>query len=304
MPSRYESISADKLHCLWPARALLGEGPLWSEREQALYWTDILGRKLHRYTPESGEQRTWPFDEFICTVAERELRGREGNLIVTLHSGFAFFDTETATLTPLHDPEPTLESNRFNDGKVDPRGRLWAGTMDIACKAPTGSLYRFDTQRNCVRWESGYAVSNGPVWSLDGATMYHNDTVNGGVYAYDFDAETGEASNRRLFLQIDPVNGYPDGMTVDAQGGLWIAHFSGARVVRFLADGSIDRRIDLPTSDVTSCTFGGPGLRTLFITTSTAELSEEQRAKQPLAGSLFACEPEGLHGVPARKYGG
>lgn len=300
MPSRYESMPAEKLRCLVPAGALLGESPLWSEREQALYWTDIFGCTLHRYTPETGAQHSWPFDEFICAVAER----KSGGLIVTLRSGFAFFDTQTVSLTHLHDPEPGLDNNRFNDGKVDPGGRFWAGTMDIACKAPTGSLYRFDTQRNCVRWESGYAVSNGPAWSVDGATMYHNDTSNGCVYAYDFDVASGEASNRRLFVQIDPVNGYPDGMTVDAQGGLWIAHFSGARVVRFLADGKIERRIDLPTSDVTSCTFGGPGLRTLFITTSTAELSAVQRAKQPLAGGLFACEPEGLHGLPPKLFGG
>jgi xylono-1,5-lactonase len=296
--------SKSSVRCIWPLSARLGEGPLWSEREQALYWTDILGCQLHRYTPESGERRSWVFHEYICAVAERKRADDAGSLIVTLKSGFAYFDTVHSALTRLHDPEPDLPGNRFNDGKVDAGGRFWAGTMDFDCEKPTGSLYRFDADGTCTHIEGGYAVSNGPAWSLDGRTMYHNDTAAGRVYAYDFDVRTGGLANRRLFLQIDESDGYPDGMTTDAQGGLWIAHFGGGKAVRFLADGTAERCIELPVSNVTSCTFGERGLRTLFITTATHKLDEAARQQQPLAGGLFSIEIPGIHGLPANRFAG
>jgi len=292
------------VRCIWPVASRLGEGPLWSQREQALYWTDILGCQLHRYTPESDESHSWVFHEYICAVAERERADSAGALIVTLRSGFAFFDTVHSTLTRLHDPEPELPGNRFNDGKVDACGRFWAGTMDFNCQEPTGSLYRFDADLSCTRVEGGYAVSNGPAWSLDGRTMYHNDTAACRVYAYDFDAKTGVVANRRLFLQLEASDGYPDGMTTDAQGGLWVAYFGGGKVVRYLADGTPERSIELPVSDVTSCTFGGRGLRTLFITTAMEGLDEVALERQPLAGGLFSIEMQDIHGLPANRFAG
>jgi sugar lactone lactonase YvrE len=134
--------------------------------------------------------------------------------------------------------------------------------------------------------------------------MYHNDTAIGRVYAYDFDVRTGGPANRRLFVQIDADDGYPDGMTTDAQGGLWIARFGGGKVVRYLADGTAERSIELPVSNVTSCTFGGRGLRTLFITTATHKLDEAARLQQPLAGGLFSIEIQGIHGLPANRFAG
>jgi xylono-1,5-lactonase len=286
--------------CVLPERARLGEGPLWSGREQALYWVDILGQQVHRYAPASNVYRHWRFDDYVGAVAERE----RGGLIMTLRAGFAFFDPASGVLEHLENPEPGLAQNRFNDGKVDPLGRFWAGTMDYHGEKPTGSLYRFDPDLSCTRIESGYAVSNGPVWSIDGRTMYHNDTALRRVYAYDFDLESGAVANRRLFLEFQTGDGFPDGMTVDAQGGLWIAHYGAGKVTRFLADGTVDRVVRVPTTNVTSCAFGGYELRTLFITTALEGLSVEQRENEPLAGALFACEPAGVSGLPAERFKG
>lgn len=283
--------------CVWDAHAELGEGPLWSMKEQALYWVDILGRHLYRYS-SSEPQRTWDFDDEISAVAER---ADTAGLIVTLRSGFAFFDPETGELERLVHPEPHLKANRFNDGKCDRRGRFWAGTMDFNGKQPTGSLYRLEHDLSHQRMETGYAVTNGPAWSADYKTMYFNDSVNGHVYAFDFDIETGELRNKRLFLAFPKEEGVPDGMTTDAEGGLWIAHWGASKVTRHDAQGNVLQAVPLPCSHVTSCAFGGPGLTTMFITTASTGLSDEQRQREPLAGGLFAVDP-GVVGVPANVF--
>lgn len=285
--------------CVWDAGAALGEGPLWSATQQALYWTDILGRRLHRYSFHEP-RRTWEFGEEISAVAERA----DGDgLIVTLRSGFAFFDPATGKLDPLVRPEADLPANRFNDGKCDNRGRFWAGTMDFGCKEPTGSLYRLDPELACTRLETGYAVTNGPAWDADYQTMYFNDSVNGRVYAFDFDADAGTLSNKRLFLQFSEAEGSPDGMTTDAEGGLWIAHWGASKVTRHDPQGKVLHTVTLPCSQVTSCVFGGPNFSTLFITTAANGLSEKQKAAEPLAGGLFAVDP-GVKGKPANLFRG
>lgn len=284
--------------CLWNAGATLGEGTRWSVREQALYWVDILGRQLHRLRPADGERRSWSFDEEISALAER----RDGpGLIVTLRRGFAWFDGERSTY--LHRPAQEPAGNRFNDGGCDAQGRFWGGTMDFDCVAPTGMLYRYDGTQ-CVRHELGFAVTNGPAWSLDGRTMWANDTVNGTVYAWDFDAASGALSRQRAWLRFAPGDGLPDGMTVDAAGRLWIAHWGGA-CVSCHDPASADElaRVALPTSHITNCAFGGPDLKTLFVSSATFELSERQRAAEPLAGGLFAV-PMDVAGRPAAMFAG
>ena len=274
--------------CVWPAGATLGEGTLWSPGEGVLYWVDILGRELYRYTPSTGEQARWSFDEEISSLAERR---HAPGLTVTLRSGFAHFDPASGALTRLHDPEADQPGNRFNDGKCDAAGRYWAGTMDFDATRPSGSLYRFDSDGACQRVDSGYAVSNGPTWSADGRTLYFNDTVNQQVNAFDFDVETGTVSNKRPWLKLARGDGYPDGMTTDAAGRLWICHWGGACVTcHDPVSGAELARIGLPTAHITNVAFGGPDLRTLFITSARYELSAEQLAEQPLAGSLFAVE--------------
>jgi xylono-1,5-lactonase len=289
--------------CIQAAGASLGEGLMWSVREQALYWVDILEKRLFRLDPATGEQDQWRFDEEISALAERE---NAPGLIVTLRRGFAFFDPADAKAGPqwLHRPEPALLTNRFNDGKCDARGRFWGGTMDFDCVAPSGALYRFDPDGQCTQHDSGFAVTNGPTWSLDGRTMYFNDTAQGGIHAYDFDPEQGTLAHRRLWLRFGRRDGLPDGMTTDAAGRLWIAHWAGSCVsCHHPLSGEELGRIALPVSQVTNCTFGGPDLRTLYITSARTGLDPTRLAAEPLAGGLFAVEVDSP-GLPAFRFGG
>ncbi|WP_292933710.1 SMP-30/gluconolactonase/LRE family protein [Noviherbaspirillum sp.] len=285
--------------CVWNAHAELGEGPLWSVREQSLYWVDILSHRLHRYSTKEG-QRTWQFDQEISAVAER---AAEDGLIITQRHRFATFNPNTETLTPLLDVEAELPANRFNDGKCDRLGRFWAGTMDFAARQPTGSLYCLTPDLICVRMDSGYIVTNGPAWSADGRTLYHNDSVNGRVFAFDCDPESGALSNKRLFLQFGGEEGSPDGMTTDAEGSLWIAHWGAGKLTCHDPAGKVLRSIELPCSQVSSCAFGGSELRTLYITTAATGLSPQQREREPLAGGLFALDMD-VAGVPANFFRG
>jgi xylono-1,5-lactonase len=285
--------------CVWDAHAQLGEGPLWSVREQALYWVDILGHRLHRYSLTEG-QRTWQFDQEISALAER---AGNGGLIVTRRHGFAAFDPVTGELRHLADIEAHIPGNRFNDGKCDKFGRFWAGTMDFDGKKATGSLYRLSPDLSFEPVDADYIVTNGPTWSGDHKTLYHNDSVNGRVYAFDFEPETGKVSNKRLFLQFAKEDGSPDGMTTDAEGRLWIAHWGARKVTRHDAEGRVLCTIELPCSQVTSCTFGGPDLRTLYITTAAVGLPPEQLNREPLAGGLFAIDLD-IAGMPAYAFKG
>ncbi len=284
--------------CVWPAGALLGEGAFWDERDRAVYWVDIKAPAVHRYTPASGEKRSWAMPEMIGCIARRA----SGGFVAAFKSGFAFLDLDSGKIEPIGNPEPDLPDNRFNDGNCDALGRFWAGTMDDGLKQPTGWLYRLDASRRWVKTDGGYICTNGPAFAGDGRTMYHTDTVGRTIHAFDLNVQ-GLPVRKRAHIRFTESDGFPDGMTVDAEGCLWVAHWGGWRVTRFRGDGSVDRAIRLPVAQVTRPAFGGPGLATLYITTASIELMPEELAKQPLAGGLFACDA-GAHGLPAGRFAG
>ncbi len=288
-------------HCVWDAGATLGEGTLWSVSHQSLFWVDILGKRLHRYTPAANARHSWQFDEEISAVAERM---HAPELLITLRRGFAYFNTKSGSVQHLHQPEPERSGNRFNDGKCDAKGRFWGGTMDFECQQPTGALYRYDAQGVCTRMADGYAVTNGPTWSQDGKTLYFNDTVKARIHAFDFDPDTGEISNQRVWLELSQGDGFPDGMTTDADGLIWIAHWGAGCVTCHHPTSAAElARICLPTRHITNCTFGGEDLKTLFITSACFGLTTEQRTAEPLAGGLFCVAME-RPGLAANTFAG
>lgn len=285
---------------LLDTRALLGEGPSWDEESNRLYWVDIEGRAVHIYDPLTGTDRQIEVGQMAGCVVTRQ----KGGVILTLQRGFYSLNLETEELHPIVDPEAELPENRFNDGKCDSHGRLWAGTTRISHDQPSGSLYCLDTDLSCHRRISDVWISNGIAWSGDDRTMYFIDSPTGRVDAFDFDAETGGIANRRTVIEVPAGMGSPDGMTIDEEGMLWIALWDGWRVARWdPRTGTQLGEIRLPVARPTSCVFGGPGLDQLYITTARTRLPAEALANQPLAGGLFNCRP-GVRGLPTQRFNG
>jgi len=285
-----------EMRCIADVKAVLGEGPVWVEREQALYWVDIPRRRLFRWA-EGEDVRTIEPGTHICSLVAR----RSGGFVGAGYDGFLAIDLETG-IEPLGNPERELAGNRFNDGKVDREGRFWAGTMDRSEREASGSLYRLDPDLSWSRIDGGYRVTNGPAFSLDGRTMYHTDSALQQVYAFDLD-ERGVASNRRAFLRFGAGEGYPDGMTVDAEDCLWIAFWDGWCVRRFSPGGERLAEIAVPAQRPTSCAFGGADLDRLFITSARRGLTHEQLSTQPNAGGVFMTMP-GVKGVAETPFAG
>ncbi|GJM43146.1 MAG: gluconolactonase [Ardenticatenaceae bacterium] len=287
-----------KLQCVWEIQATLGEGPLWVPREGAVYWVDILSKQLHRYGLADGSKRTWTFETAITSLSERQ----DGGFVGTIPDGFAFLDLESGAIEPIALPEIEKLDNRFNDGKVDANGRYWAGSMDNEGKAASGSLYRLDGDLSLHKMDTDYFITNGPTFSVDGKTLYHTDSIKRTVYAFDFH-EDGSISNKRTFVQLKPAEGAPDGMTVDSEDCIWLCHFGGARITRFSPQGGVLEVVPMPVPNITSCTFAGPNLDTLYITTARLLQSEAAMRQYPLAGSLFAYQP-GVTGLPTPLFAG
>lgn len=285
--------------CVWAAGALLGEGSMWSARDNAVYWVDIKSQFLHRVSLADESRNSWPMPERIGWVIER--RDQPG-FVAGFKSGFAFLTLDPVMIMPIGNPDAGHPGNRLNDAKADLQGRIWAGSMDDEEVAASGSLFRLSPDLKWQTLDSGYRVANGPAFSADGRRMFHTDSALRRIYVFDVSAG-GAISNKRLFLQIEAGQGSPDGMTTDAQDHLWVAHWGGSRVSRFRPDGSFDRAIALPASQVTSCVFAGEKLDRLFVTSAAIGLSEAQLAAEPLAGSLFEVDP-GCTGLPTRQFGG
>jgi sugar lactone lactonase YvrE len=283
------------------ARATLGEGAIWDCRNSVLYWVDILEKKLFVLDPATNHNRAIEVGQFIGTVVPRA----SGGVMLALHHGFAHLDLETEKITPLARPESHLPDNRFNDGKCDPAGRFWAGTLSLLGKKNAGALYRLDTDLTVHRMLDGVTTSNGITWSLDARTLYYIDTPTRCVDAFDYDLETGDIANRRPVITIPETDGYPDGMTVDAEGMLWVAHWGGGRVTRWNPrDGKLLHTVRVPASRTTSCAFGGENLNRLFITTAQIGRSgQTPPPDEPHAGGIFIAEV-GIRGIPAFAFAG
>ena len=282
------------VHCIADVHAVLGEGPVWVASEQALYWVDIKGRKIFRLS-EDGELSQWPTPFRVGSIAPRA----SGGFIAGTDQGIAGIDLKSGKLDLLLNPEEALPGNRFNDGKVDRSGRFWAGTMDDSERQASGTLYRFEPDLGVTAVDGGYKVTNGPAFSPDGARMYHNDSARQLTYVFDLDV-AGNPANRRVFLESGEGDGYPDGMTVDAEGCLWIAFWDGSAIRRYAPQGDLLETIEMPVARPTSCTFGGPDLDRLYVTSARIGLDETALKMQPNAGGLFMVTPgvQGIADVP------
>ncbi|MGY6769151.1 SMP-30/gluconolactonase/LRE family protein [Komagataeibacter sp. NFXK3] len=270
--------------CVWDIRAQLGEGPVWSAREQALYFVDIVGQAIHRLDPASEARTSWQAPArpgFVVPASD-------GTLVCGLKDGLYRLDPRTGAFDRMLAVEPEHPGNRINDGCVDSKGRLWFGTMDDEEGTPSGALYsvtRSARGLDVLRHDEGYVVTNGPGISPDGTRLYHNHSPAGVIYVFDLAAD-GSLSNRRVFARVD--NGYPDGVVVDSAGMLWVGVWNGGRIERFQPDGTRLEPVAMPALNVTKVAFGGADLRTLYVTTARKNTPDDMLARYPQAGSLFS----------------
>ncbi len=282
-------MKTGQVECVVPGGALLGECPLWSDLEQRLYWVDIDGQAIHRYDPATSVDEQRPIAGRPGSIA---LTATAGRLLVAIETSLAFFDWEGGSLDHWIELEPEGTGNRLNDGRCDPVGRFWVGTMfdQSSARRSTGMLHRVDPDGRATTVRTEIGVPNGLAFSPDGATMYFADTHRETVWAYDYDLDTGEARNERVFLDFSELPGRPDGACVDEDGCYWIACVYGWAVLRVTPDGAVDRRIDLPVEKPTMPAFGGPGLATLYVTSIGQGGSHPIAPGQHDPGGLFAVE--------------
>ena len=293
----YQKLSiVEDLNCIWRGHSICGEWPLWIPEEQGLYWVDIDGCKAHRFQLENGEVKSWDFPEKTGWILPREGRS---DFIAGCKSGIYSVDFESGVREKMLDPESEIPENRFNDAKVDAEGRIWTGSTDDLEVNPTGWLYRIDADWSFSKWDGPYIVPNGPAITNDGGTLYHVDSLGRRIYAFDKN-DDGSLSNRRLFVKLQSSDCYPDGLTVDDENAIWLAHWGGSRITRFHPDGTIDGILEIPVPQVTSCTFGGPDRNLLFITTASRDLDLK---KFPLAGGVF-CTKTSVTGRASPRFKG
>jgi xylono-1,5-lactonase len=267
---------------VWQLGAPLGEGPVWVERDQALWFVDIKSHKIHRYDPANGNTRSWDAPGQVGFVLPID----GGGFIAGLQAGLSRFDERDGSFTPLCTPEPHLPGNRLNDATVDPQGRLWFGSMDDSEEDITGAIYRLGSDGACVATSPLVAITNGPAVAPDGKTLYHVDTLGGVIYACDID-NAGMLVNRREFVRIPYDQGYPDGPVVDSEGCVWVGLYAGWAVRRYSPAGELLETVEFPVSAITKVAFGGPDLKTVYATTANKHLSPDALADEPHAGDLF-----------------
>lgn len=279
-------------------RNVLGEGPLWCPVERVLWWVDISAPALWRFDPARNATDHWALPKLIGSLCVRH----DGGLLLAFRSGLALIDRPGDTPQMLDAIDVDFDALRFNDGKSDRAGRFWLGAMDRRLSAPVGGLYRIDAGLRPIRVDGGFVtIANGIGWSPDNRTMYFTDTPSRRIYAYDFDLASGFVANRRVFVEVAAGHGGPDGLTVDAEGGVWSVQFDRWCIHRYAPDGKLERVVRLPVQRPTSVMFGGADFATLYITTATMGLDPGVLAEQPLAGAVLACEP-GMKGLAEARF--
>jgi len=273
--------------------AELGEGPVWDAAREELVWVDVDRGVVHRR--RGGAERTVAVGQPVGCAVPRAA----GGLALAVRDGFALSAADCEGPPRLVAPvEAERGDTRMNDGACDARGRFWAGTMSLTGDTRTAALYRLDPDLSVTRVLPGLSVSNGIGWSPDGSALYHVDSPRRRVDVYDFDAAAGTVAGRRAVVPVPAELGTPDGLAVDAEGGVWVALWGGSAVQRYSPGGELDERLELPVTNVTSCCFGGADLTTLYVTTAA-----RGAAREPLAGALFAYRP-GVRGLPATPFAG
>ncbi|MGN8086773.1 SMP-30/gluconolactonase/LRE family protein [Ralstonia sp. 22086] len=278
--------------CVWRVDATLGEGAVWHAASRCVVFVDIKGRRLYRYDPDTDVRRSWVAPGQIGFA----LPSVEGSLVCGVQGGLYRFDFASGTFSRMLPVETDRPGNRLNDGYVDRTGALWFGSMDDAEHEASGQLYRVGRDGRLSVRDSGYVITNGPTASPDGRTLYHTDTLQRAVYAFDLD-DDGRLERKRVFTSIEGT-GYPDGMAVDEEGCVWVALFGGGRIERFSPDGRCIGRVEFPCSNITKLAFGGNDLQTVYATTARKGLTDEALQKEPLAGGLFAFRAP-VKGLPS-----
>jgi sugar lactone lactonase YvrE len=280
------------------ARAVLGEGPVWDPHTGTLLWVDIQRERgqVHRLSPDTGTDSVTEVGQPVGSVAWR----RAGGLVLARRDGFALTDGGAPELVPVEADRP---DQQMNDGACDSRGRFWAGTASVSRRRGTSALYRLGPDRRVEVVLTGVSMSNGLGWSPDDRLFYYVDSATQRLDVFDADPDTGDLSGRRTLVEVPRSLGIPDGLTVDADGCVWLAIWGAGAVHRYTPAGVLDGVLRVPARNVTSCTFGGPGLSDLFVTSATQGLTDRQLAEQPLAGAVFAARP-GVGGLPPYGFAG
>jgi sugar lactone lactonase YvrE len=295
-----EEDAVQQLQVIHAQPSMLGEGPCWDADNRQLYWVDIESGHIHRLDVDTGQVATADFGQKVGAVALRQ----SGGLIVAAQHGIYLFDMETREQVRIANPEADLPNNRFNDGKCDAKGRFWAGTMSMDGEPGKGALYCIEPDHTVRKMVESVNLSNGLAWSPDNTVLYYIDSPTFRITAYEFHLETGELGASGVVAHIPENLGTPDGMTIDAEGKLWVAHWGGSRITRW--DPQTGRQIGeipMPVSKPTCCIFGGDALDQLYITSARIGSSDEELAAQPLNGAVFRAQPD-ASGLPAHKFGG
>lgn len=275
-------MTADAPRPIWPLEAELGEGPVWVERDKALWFVDIKKQQIHRFDPQDSSRQSWASPEQIGFI----LPAQGGGFVAGLQSGLYRFDESSGAFELIVEVEPDKPTNRLNDGVVDPAGRLWFGTMDNGERSKSGAFYCFDEGKLARTQLDGISITNGPAISPDGKLLYFVDTLKGTIDVADIH-DDGSLGESRAFVRIDHREGYPDGPTIDSDGHVWISLYAGWEARRYAPTGEVVESVCFPVANITKIAFGGEGLRTAFATTARQMLSQEQIAEQPLIGALF-----------------